>query len=733
MIIENTYYSLNINEKTGKLQSYVVKGWEVLATEQMPLVRLRFRDAEGNAVCFDSTMAKKKKVCQKENRTELIFDGFENSDLSFVLSIVYEKNSPRVAWYIKTCCSLQLEYAEYPSFTIENKFKENGGDYKILWPYNEGVLVDSIEDREKRWCYTEPEYPSEGKYGMCPGMVSTPFMSLISKNNGVYIGAHDSNKNTFFVDFCRNDYGVELKIRVYPGIYGGNYESDFPMVLQPFEGDWYDGAEIYRSWFSSAHGEKFKLVNENPDLPSWYFESPLVVTYCIRGKYDYDDMNTNNLYPYTNALPYIDEIATKTDSKLMVLLMHWEGSAPWCPPIVWPPYGGEENFIEYVNALHKKGHSVGVYCSGLSWTIKTSSRLFVDYSTEKYFNENNLGKYMCASPTGEVEYSQICTWQRVGYDMCPSQEFCKKTIVEQTKKILDSGLDYVQLMDQNHGGTPAFCYSKEHGHPPVPGKWETEALNEIVNRIKEQFPNKKFLLGCESAAAEHFVQQFLFSDNRYNINYKFGQPVPLYSYLYHQYIHNFMGNQIGAAYGFERKIENLFYRLAYSFVVGDCLTVVMSPTGKIQWAWGQKEFGENDFPNQEETLLFINTLTEFRKNIAKPYLCGGKMVKPMEILNAKSFAIRYGNDDRFVCPILTARYELSNGDKGQVLVNFTSEDVSFQLLGSKGMTLHKTAMDYNGEIITNETLVLASRSIAFVLEKKIKKDTQKCKRKNLSL
>ena len=304
--------------------------------------------------------------------------------------------------------------------------------------------------------------------------------------------------------------------------------------------------------------------------------------------------------------------------------------------------------------------------------------------------------------------------------MCPSQEFTKEIIAEQTKKIVESGIDYVQLMDQNHGGTPSFCYSQEHGHPPVPGKWETEALYDIVQRCHEVIPDKKFLLGCESAAAEQFIPQFLFSDNRYNINYKFGQPVPIYAYLYHPYIHNFMGNQIGVAHGFKRTIEHLLYRLSYSFVIGDCLTVVLSQYGKIQWAWGQKEFDEGDFPDQEQTMLFIKRLNAFRKNVAKPYLCGGKMIRPMEIRGVKPIALyTYDNTyDRAVCPIQTARYELSNGDKGQVLVNFTSETVSFQLAGCKGMTLHKLATDYIGEIITDETLVLAPQSIVFVMEAK---------------
>ena len=64
--------------------------------------------------------------------------------------------------------------------------------------------------------------------------------------------------------------------------------------------------------------------------------------------------------------------------------------------------------------------------------------------------------------------------------------------------------------------------------------------------------------------------------------------------------------------------------------------------------------------------------------------------------------------------------ELLSGERGQVLVNFTNEEVSFALTGSKGMTIHKTGTDYEGEVITDEQmLTLTPRSAAFVLEKNV--------------
>ena len=53
------------------------------------------------------------------------------------------------------------------------------------------------------------------------------------------------------------------------------------------------------------------------------------MTYPVRGHVDLGDMTPNELYPYTNALPILDDLTKAFDSKVMALLMHWEGSAPW--------------------------------------------------------------------------------------------------------------------------------------------------------------------------------------------------------------------------------------------------------------------------------------------------------------------------------------------------------------------------------------------------------------------
>lgn len=652
------------NEK-GILDSLIENGREYIK-EKTDIFKLACRDKAGRQKIFLSG--------------EMNSDCSESDEKSFRCSYSLSGITVKVScdisdgvnWGIdiQTPEDLVCEWVNYPQIAVDNDFADRGGRSKILWGFNEGVVVDNIEHRESSFGYKEPAYPSEGIMGIYPAIVETQFMAYYSDKGGLYFAAHDRNDYLKGIDFYRYNDAIMLQFRHYGGVdFGEEYHMNYPMVMKFFEGDWHTAAQIYRDWFNKEEKKGFIPIKENKKLPKWYGESPVVVTYPVRGIHDTDVMEPNRMYPYINAMPHIERLEKELDSKIMVILMHWEGSAPWAPPYVWPPFGGEEELKKFIDALHERDDVIGVYCSGMGWTEQ--SNLIEEYNKKKEYDELGLEKVMCKSPEQTLPYSKICTDQRRGYDMCPTQEFTVDVLKTEVKNMASAGIDYIQLLDQNHGGTSYFCYSREHGHPPVPGKWQTDAVKKLLEEVSKN-TDGNILLGCESAAAESYIPYLLFSDNRYNLNYSIGEPVPAYAYIFHRYLNNFMGNQVCTVFDNNKSPENILIRIAYSFTAGDMLTLVLNQDGDISWSWGIRT---QDIPEQTAVKSLVRNLNYWRRGYGKKYLHTGEMQKPYKVICGSNMVSTNKGYDIPVDEIMTSAWKADDGKTGQFLVNYGKNEI----------------------------------------------------------
>ena len=655
-------FSLGVDYQRGLITSLVIGGKERLSGPSL-LFRIRLRDKDGGSVLVTSCEAGS---CQITN-DGAIYDGF-SVDISVRVFLACDNGE--ASWRINVTPKNEnffAEWVEFPSLTLprleDNNTDGTGG--KILFPYNEGALISDMDNREDGFLrYRESEYPSMGFYAVFPNMVFAQMLAYVWADVGLYIGAHDKKRGIKDINFLKSENGVTLRFKLYCGVdFGESFLMDYPIILSVTEGKWEAAAERYRRWFEKNLPPRVRKISENDKLPEWYGDSPLVVSYPVRGLHDMDEMKPNKLYPYTNALPILEKIKKACDSRLLVLLMHWEGTAPWAPPYVWPPFGGVDAFNEFKDRLHGQGDLLGVYCSGFGYTAQ--SNLIDSYNKQNEYEEKELWRAMCADADGEVKISKICTGQRSGYDICPASEAGKALLDEAYDRLLKSGIDYAQILDQNHGGGQYFCYSRNHGHPPAPGAWMTENMQSLLSGWNNTAPN--MLLGCESSAAEPFIGNLSFSDNRFELNYRIGIPVPLYSYIYHEYLRNFMGNQVACPLC-EEDDENLLYRIAYAFSSGDAMTLVISDDGRVRTWWGQLE--TDHIPNQEQILRLVKNLTSFYRNEAKSYLLNGRMIAP-PIVECDTVAFkRFDRERSVILPsILSTAWESADGSKALILVN----------------------------------------------------------------
>ena len=668
----------------GTISSVFYKGVEICA-KKSSIFALRLMAKNGEFVDYTSQEATKTEI-KEGNLITAIYTGF-SEDFSVRVCIEKFEDGFNIRFAVENGTDKLVEHIEICPLILK-PFIKNGGIGKLLFPYNEGALVE--DDDLRAPCHLqhiEPAYPSLGSYGVFPNMVSSQFLAYLFEGCGLYIGCHDENRAPKAIDYYAVDgeKNIKIEIRSYSGKnFGENVETDYDTVYRFFEGEWQDGADIYKKWFYEHLPNGLKKVSENKDLPDWYYDFPIILTYPVRGYHDMDEMTPNELFPYVNILPYVDKFSKATGAKIMVLLMHWEGTAPWAPPYVFPPFGGEQVFDELFDALKERGHLLGVYCSGFSYTEQ--SNVLPSYDCKELLRDRETFKAFCAGRDGKVLHSKICEGQRVGYDLCVASDKGREILEEAYAPLFNKKLDYVQILDQNHGGGQYFCYSREHNHPPCVGPWMTSEMKILLNEWNEKAGAT--LLGCESAASEPFMPNLLFSDNRFELVHFIGKAVPLYAYLYHEFLHNFMGNQVCALL----PAESFLFRVAYSFAAGDMPTLVLNAKGFLLSYWGQRNFEK--VPVEKDVLAFIKNLREFYLD-NKEFMCFGNMQKPLPYETGMiTFPCDYGRSYTTE-EVLSTAYEYA-GEKMQIFVNYN---------------LEKKTIVFNGESLEIDGLSVIKKKI----------------------
>lgn len=664
---------MKVDFERGEVTSLKLFGKERLFG-RTPLFKVKVRDRTHNTTVLTAYDATSVKV----DGSAAAYSGFEGSKLSVRVDISEVDGEASFRIFADPGEREKIiEWVDFPLMRLpalkDNNALGNGG--KILFPYNEGVLVSNNEQRSKSWFrYREATYPSEGIFAVFPNMICSQMLAYVFDDASLYLGAHDPKRAVKQIDFYEDEGSIVMLLRLFSGKdFGEAFENEYPIVLAALDSRWESAAERYRTWFEQNLPRGVKKICDNDKIPAWYKDSPLVLTYPVRGWHDMDDMKPNALFPYCNALPLIEEIKTRTASRrIMALLMHWEGTAPWAPPYVWPPYGGEGVFSDFADALHDRGDLLGVYCSGFGYSIRSN---LVDYGNEDAFVRRGLKKAMCTGADSEPIMSRICTGQRSGYDICPATELGKEILGEAYAPLFKSSADYVQILDQNHGGGQYLCLSEKHGHPPIAGGWMTENMQNMLTDWNAKSEGKLF--GCESAASEPYIGNLLFNDNRFELNYDFGTPTPLYSYIYHEYIRNFMGNQVCCP--FPAEIDTLRYRIGYSFTVGDSITLSLTPEGGLLSSWSTRDF--EHLADRDKAFDFIRNLNALYDGGADKYLFSGRMIPAAPIsCESVSYPVNKGYVGTY--PVLhTAAYEAADGSRAQIVVNPSDSEQTFVING----------------------------------------------------
>ena len=668
--LEQKMFKLLFDENAC-LHSLAVDDIEFAVPDKFRLFTVHLRDFVGNPLRFTRKDFSSSRVEKHDSEWELHFSKapfLPEMEVVIRVSVDDEKS----VWTLEVIQSRKEISVEWVSFP-ELPLRQQPG-MKYLLPYAEGTLLDDLDQRQHNSTFPcrEAAYPLTGVSNFYPGPAAMQFEACYtSSGKGLYFCTEDRFCSPKSVDFMP-DGDAEF----YPFIQhftGGKNQLHYQTVIRGFSGEWQDAAEIYREYLGRSGILPEKLEKRAPE---WLMDHPVLLIYPVKGRgIDHGDMSFNEFYPYDRALPLIRKFHDSWQNPVMPLLMHWEGTAPWAPPYVWPPAGGVEALENFGAALHRENDRLGLYCSGIGWTQQ--SMIDRNYDCRQKFEDKNLKDEICLGPQGEA-YANVCNGpssQRIGYELCPSRRFTIDTVCSQIAPAAAVKVDYMQYFDQNQGCTSPLCYNDAHDHGRFPDHRQTQAMVDLLACADESAG--EMVLGCENAAAEPYMNVCMLNDLRSHLAWgAAGHPVPLYPYLFHEYVAGFTGNGVclNAWVDFSRTPFFMQWILGWNFVNGNLLAVVLKDGGDIHWSWCSR--WDAPAPEQLPLKTLIGNLCRWQRGAAKDALTRGKMVKTPKVHCSKQQIFTTDGRITEIPSVECAAYQI-DGREEVLLVNYncTAMDV----------------------------------------------------------
>jgi hypothetical protein len=286
---------------------------------------------------------------------------------------------------------------------------------------------------------------------------------------GVYVATHDPAGSRKVIRFVENEGVIECTYAWDApdmGVAGNDFTTIGDCVVELFEGDWFDAAQIYKAWVSRntlwwPSGDQ----QGRPDTPQWMRELPMwalmsgtpesVVEPCIRLR-EYLDVPMAVHWYNWHEIPF-------------------DNDYPHYFPV-------KEGFAEGVKRLQDNGVRVMPYINGRLWDTDLE-----DFQTVAF-------AAACKNEAGENYVEVYGSGEKLA-PMCPTTEVWQEKVHEIVLRLVgpEYNVDGVYI-DQIGAASPRLCFDKSHGHPLGGGHWWLEdGYWPMLESLQSRLPDGKMI------------------------------------------------------------------------------------------------------------------------------------------------------------------------------------------------------------------------------------------------
>jgi len=559
----------------------------------------------------------------------LHLDGFAKSAAAVTVTITLRAGSPLSTWRLRVT-GLEAGYSVHQlTCPVVSGLMRAGdaapGECLVTPMHGEGFLFRDpypVVDRLPLKAGAGPESPAVGLgsfSGAYPGAMALQVLLYYHAVAGLYLATHDAGQHVKQFDVAapgpEAPYPVVSVTHAATEHPGADATWDYDTVLGVFHGDWYDGADLYRTWARQQWWCAKRLSQR--DLAPWLRQGFGVFQ---MSNYHIPVLDLN--HSLAEIAETVNGLSAQAGVPLASLIFNFEAGGGWSGPMgLLPPREGEDAFRAAMARLRRAGNHGFVYIPGGTWYVALKAYKPPFDSWPQFEREGRANAPRNAK--GEVEISRWYEGWEVAR-VCPGTEYFQQLTAEMALGCFELGCDVVQIDNFPCGNVAEPCYDPTHGHPLGSGPWRAQAWSRLLADLRQRAKtlNPDAALSTEGIAEGFIPWLDLYDQRAGNMEY-FGhwgpglpmgaETIPLFGYVYSGYIGAYL-----AAYPECSRPEVLYWTRC----LGKALTQGVVPTGG---KYLPQPRGLNP-----ATIGFFHTVVRAAQSCWK-YLFFGEMLRPPAI------------------------------------------------------------------------------------------------------
>jgi hypothetical protein len=621
---------------------------------------------------------------------QLLWVGFQNGkddlDVRVGISVTVRSNSPLSQWSmaITNQTSVAIEEVQFPSINGVGQVSSNADGDFLAYPSISGLL---FQNPLHNFIVPYGGWGWEQYYPSCWGNMQ--FMAYYGTNpaTGLYMASLDTEANSKFLDAGRPDTNwLTLSIIHRPEIVSSpGWQMSLNTTIGLFAGDWYDAAQIYRSWALQQPWAAKGPVRSRTDLPAWLKQIGLrewIFTYP-------SEYQCN---PFSTVPDVLADTSSTLGCPVLGAWLGWE-RVGWYRlyPDVFPPKEGWLSFSNTIASVHNGSNFV----SFINDTTSYSSLAGNWASAQAVACQDQNGVLLDPWPYSEYSAPVGSNVTCELYKMCPAESSWQEELDEMLTTLASNGADMIYLDGFPVIG-PQPCMAPGHTHPKGGGHWWFDDYDNIFQQVKTNLraANGNFAYGSEGMAETYLplldiqweptttgISPTSFASVLQDTSKV--QFIPLWHAVYHDYgllesdVTFYMGIAPSGAVGYGD------YRDFY--IRGFALGLVW---GEMPCTWyNDVKMSQLTAINDQEMVAYLRRIVQARLTYANQYLVYGKMLRPL-ILPVPTFRIAGANPIPYTeaqyppfdeKTVLGSAWKAFSGKTGYVFCNISSNSQSFQL------------------------------------------------------